>query len=321
MKKRFIAKTRKKTNFKLKIKVLGFVFLFFISISVTYNYFLKGNVIVDNKMMVDIIMNNSSGFRDSSDSFISKQVSKLFVPYKMISRNYKGLIKVDNKQKQKVKEVNIEKKTVTDGHEPYIYLYNSHQTEEYVPSDFLEYTVKPTVTVNNYIMKEIFNKNGYNVLIEERKIKDVLNSNNWKYNASYKASRVFLEDVKKTYPSLDVFIDVHRDSLNRDKTSITIGDKRFAKIIFLIGLENSNYQENLAFTEKINNIINNNYPGLSKGIYKKGGAGVNGVYNQDFSGKTILVEIGGVDNTIEEVMNSSIAVSQSISEVLKSIES
>lgn len=321
MKKRFIAKARKKTNFKLKLKILGFVFLFLLSISVTYNYFLKNNYIVDNKMMVEIIMNNSSSFKKTSDSFISKHVKSFFVPYKMISKNYKGLIKENINKKEKVENVSGDNGDNNKEYKPYIYLYNSHQTEEYIPSDFLEYTVKPTVTVNNYIMKEVFNKNGYDVLVEERSIKDVLNSNGWKYNASYKASRVFLEDVKKNYSSLGVFIDVHRDSLNRDKTSITIDGKKYAKIIFLIGLENDNYQENLSFTERINNIINNNYPGLSKGIYKKGGAGVNGVYNQDFSGKTILVEIGGVDNTIEEVMNSSIAVSQSISEVLGSIES
>ena len=315
MKKRFIAKTRKKTNFKFKIKVLGFVFFLFVSISVAYNYFLKNNYIVDNEVMVDIIMNNSSSYKKGT-SFFKNTFSKLFVPYKLISRNYRGLVNISNKD-----EVEVVVKEEKEGYKPYIYLYNSHQTEEYIPSNFLSYTVKPTVTINNYIMEEVFNKNGYDVLIEERSIKEILNNNGWNYASSYKASRVYLEDVKKSYPSLEVFIDVHRDSLKKDRTSVTIGDKDYAKIIFLIGLENSNYQENLNFTEKINNIIESSYPGLSKGIYKKGGAGVNGVYNQDFSNKTILVEIGGVDNTIEEVMNSAIVVSNAISEVIGQVES
>ena len=92
------------------------------------------------------------------------------------------------------------------------------------------------------------------------------------------------------------------------------------KTIFLIGLENDNYEENLAFTEKINNLMNKKYPGLSKGIYKKGGVGVNGVYNQDFSNRTILIEIGGYENTPSEVLNSTLAFAECFLEVIKTDE-
>ena len=98
------------------------------------------------------------------------------------------------------------------------------------------------------------------------------------------------------YPSLKYFIDIHRDSLKKDKTYIRIGDKDYAKVLFIVGLENENYNENLEFTNKINDKLNEYYPGLSKGIYKKEGPGVNGVYNQDNSRHTILIEIGGVEN-------------------------
>ena len=56
--------------------------------------------------------------------------------------------------------------------------------------------------------------------------------------------------------------------------------------------------------EKINNEINKKYPTLSRGIYKKQGPGVNGVYNQDFSSNCILIEFGGQYNTIDEVYNT-----------------
>ena len=86
--------------------------------------------------------------------------------------------------------------------------------------------------------------------------------------------------------------------------------------MFLIGLENPNYQENLIFTEKLNNKINQKYPNLTKGIYKKGGPGVNGVYNQDFSKYLILVEMGGYQNTPIEVLNSSLALAECFMEVI-----
>ena len=82
-------------------------------------------------------------------------------------------------------------------------------------------------------------------------------------------------------------------------------------------MENPNYKENLAFTEKINNLLDEKYKGLSKGIYKKSGQGVNGIYNQDFSKYTILIEIGGYENTTKEVLNTTIAFSECFMEVIK----
>ena len=85
-------------------------------------------------------------------------------------------------------------------------------------------------------------------------------------------------------------------------------------------MENPNYQENLDFITKLNNKMNEKYPNLSKGIYKKSGSGVNGVYNQDNSKYTILVEIVGVDNTTDEVLNSTLAFTECFLEVTNTSE-
>ena len=60
---------------------------------------------------------------------------------------------------------------------------------------------------------------------------------------------------------------------------------------------------------KINSLSEKYYPGLSRGIYKKSGAGVNGIYNQDVDGNVILIEVGAVHNNIEEVFNTIEALS------------
>lgn len=208
----------------------------------------------------------------------------------------------------------------SDTSKPLVYIYNSHQTEEYSPSTFLEYNVNPTVMMNNYILQDSLRKSNIKSIVEEENIKEILNKNNWNYNYSYKASRILLDKAKEKYSSLKYFVDIHRDSLSHDKTTITINNENYARLIFLIGLENPNYQANLQFTEKINNLINEKYPGLSKGIYKKGGPGVNGVYNQDFSEYTILIEIGGYENTTNEVMNSVLAFSKCFLEVINNVE-
>ena len=125
-----------------------------------------------------------------------------------------------------------------------------------------------------------------------------------------------MEESKKKYPSLAYFIDIHRDSLEKDRTTVQIGDKYYAQVLFIIGLENENYRENLDFTEKIVKKMDEKFPSLCKGIYKKAGIGVNGIYNQDFSPRTILIEIGGFENTTTEVMNTTVAFSQCFLEVL-----
>ena len=126
-----------------------------------------------------------------------------------------------------------------------------------------------------------------------------------------------METAKKNNPTLKYYIDLHRDSLTHDKTTLIIDNKSYAKILFLIGLENANYQENLDFTTRISNLLNEKVPGLSKGIYKKEGPFVNGVYNQDFSSRVILIELGGNENTIEEVYRSLIILGEALDEVMK----
>lgn len=272
------------------------------------------NINYDNQKLVKNLLDKTTNIKNNSLKKVTNKILKDIYnsPTKYLLQTKSNLIKKEKIMMPVINEITEYK--------PTIYIYNSHQTEEYTPSDFIEYSIKPQVTMANYIMEEQFNKNNYQTYTESASIKEILNNNNWKYSYSYKASRILLEQRKNEYPSLTYFIDVHRDSLKKDKTTIVLNDKTYAKLLFIVGLENENYQQNLFFTEQINNCLNINYPNLSKGIYKKSGAGVNGIYNQDFSPYTILIEVGGYENTTNEVLNSSIAFSNCFMEVIKTHE-
>ena len=205
---------------------------------------------------------------------------------------------------------------ITDNN-PIIYIYNTHDKEEYARN--ANFSFVPTVSVVNNILKEKFNSNNINVLVEQRSIRDLLTLYNWSYSYSYKASRLYIDEVRKNYPSIKYFIDVHRDSLVKTRTTVTINNKDYATILFIVGLDNPTYQANLNFTEMINNKINEKYPGLSKGILKKSGQGVNGVYNQDASPYSILIEVGGYQNNLYEVLNTSLAFYECFMEVINEI--
>lgn len=298
---------------KKKVKKILFLLLFILGSVITYQYLDKSSIEIDNKELVEVLLSNTK-----ETTTLKKIISSIFPTKKemvktLIKANYKGLI-VEEQPKEEVKRV------TTEVSNPLIYIYNTHQTEEYTPSSFVEYSVMSTVQMNNYILEEKFEERKYQTIVEEKNIKEVLNKNGWNYARSYQASRVFLEEARINYPTLKYFIDVHRDSLPKERTTVTINNKNYASILFIVGLENPNYTENLAFTEKINNKLNEKYPNLSKGIYKKQGKGVNGVYNQDFSPYTILVEMGGPENKIDEVLNTSLAFAECFLEVIDEYE-
>lgn len=312
MKKKFNAKSKKNK----KSRKLFFFSMFFCGVFLSFYILDRSKIaIVSDKDFVQLLLEKSNPFYEKKTTSVVDKMFNFFLslynkPETLLSTSQ---VKLVNPTTNSSPVKKVEKQENKD---PIIYIYNSHQTEEYAPSSFLEYSVNPTVMMNDYILEEVFNSNLLHTLVEERRIKDVLNERGWKYNASYKASRVLMEDAKKKYPSLKYFIDVHRDSLVKDKTTVQINEKSYAKMIFLIGLENANYKENLDFTMRINDKLNQKYPGLSKGIYKKGGAGVNGVYNQDFSPYTILAEFGGPENTTTEVLNSTLAFAECFMEVV-----
>ncbi len=171
-----------------------------------------------------------------------------------------------------------------------IYLYNTHNLEEY--SD------NKTVLDAAELLKNSLNKLGVNVIKEKKKTSELLYTG-LKY---YDISRIYLKNIMDKETNIKYFVDIHRDSVS--DTSVTINKKKYAKIMFVLGLNNEKYMENKEVINKMNNYLNENYPGLSRGIYEKRGDDVDGVYNQDLNRNVILIEIGGVKNNMEEVKNS-----------------
>ena len=236
-----------------------------------------------------------------------------FLSYKYQSKNkYKidiisMTINSINNNKKFILKNNSNKKlllNINESNNPIVYIYNTHSEEEYNYQKNNSYNIIPTVKEANYILENELKKLGINSIIEQNNTTKLVNERGLPYSSSYKVSRELLENKKMEYPSLIYFIDIHRDSVERSITTINIDGKSYARIMFLIGLENNNYQENKNVVISLNNYLEKTYKGLSRGIYEKKGKGVNGIYNQDFNKNVMLIEVGGVDNTIEEVFNS-----------------
>lgn len=198
-----------------------------------------------------------------------------------------------------------------------VYIYNTHQTEGYKSNVLESFNINNTVFLASHILGEYLSDLGLGVVVEENSIVDILNTNGWKYGSSYKASRILMESAYKENPNLNFFIDLHRDAGSYERTTTEKDGLKYAKILFVVGLEHDNYAKNLKLAENLNAKIKAINPNLTRGIMQKKGPGVNGKYNQDFNENTILLEVGGQYNYIEEVNNTLKVVAKVISDYLK----
>lgn len=271
--KRFKAKRRKKTN-----KLAFLIFLFLISI-----IFLK-IMTKDRELSKEEIAFVNSGLNNYPDIDL-----ELLNPKTILHRSLNYLIEVSDDIKMEVV------KETPDN--PTVYIYNTHQSESYDTNLLEAYNISYTVWSASLILKDYLKDYGINAVVEENSVSDYLKNNNLKYKDSYKASRFYLNDKLAKYPSIKYLIDLHRDSSNRKITTF----EDYAKIAFVVGLDNPNYEPNLNLATRLNNSLDSN---ITRGIIKKSGKKSNGVYNQDASPNSILIEVGGPENGIEEVSNT-----------------
>ena len=309
MKKRIKLKTKqKKASKKKKFVIYSSIAFLVASFILTLNT-LKFKISLGSDELIQYILYSSN--HNMEYEYDKKNISKKIVefltnitldnPSSILSSNYRNLTDEEESLNSEYIEDPYPDKKID---EPLVYIYNTHQLEEYSSKNYEEYNVTPNVLMASYIFREKLNRLSIPTIVEETDVNEILKINSWKYYKSYDVTRMLLEQAKEDYSSLEYFIDLHRDSVSHDKTYVKIDGKAYAKVLFIVGLENKNYKENLEFTEGFNDLIHEKYPGLSRGIYKKQGEGVNGVYNQDLDKHVILIELGGVDNTIEEVTNT-----------------
>lgn len=151
-----------------------------------------------------------------------------------------------------------------------------------------------------------FQLNGISTDVLDVDNMQVLQTQGKQYYQAYDTIRTFVQK-RLNEQQYDVAIDFHRDSAKRETTTITSNGTSYARVAIVVGIEHQNYRWNLANAQKISASLNGIVPNISRGVIPKGGDGVDGKYNQDLSKSLILVELGGIENTQEE-LNRTIAV-------------
>lgn len=215
----------------------------------------------------------------------------------------------------------------TTGDRKMVYIYFSHTRESFLP--YLKGVTDPNDAQHSQInvtkigdhLKSQLEKLGIGTVLDKTDIMTNLNNKGLKYGRSYDESRKVVQAAVTNNKDLTYLIDIHRDSKRKQYTTKEINGKSYAKLAFVIGAENPNYEKNFKLAKEIHDKLEEKYPGLSRGIIEKAGAATNGKFNQDLSGNAMLIEFGGVDNTFEELNRSADAFADVFSEVFWDAES
>ena len=117
-----------------------------------------------------------------------------------------------------------------------------------------------------------------------------------------------LETMKSHMHDADIFIDLHRDAYAENGSgnprSVTIDGKETARLMFLVGngvgfTEKPYYAENFELATILTARINARAAGLCRPVMVKDGR-----YNQHVSPRSLLIEVGHNENTLEEALGA-----------------
>lgn len=193
----------------------------------------------------------------------------------------------------------------TGAEPPQILIYHTHSQEAF--ADSLPGDKSTTIVGAGDLLTQILTEEyGYNVLHYTGEYDVPVR------DYAYSKSLPSIEQLLQENPSIEVVIDLHRDGVKEDVRLVKdVDGKPTAQFMFFNGLSytdtrgeitylpNPNLGDNLAFSFQMQVAANQYYPGITRKIYLNGYR-----YNMHLKAKTLLVELGGQTNTVEEIQNA-----------------
>ena len=128
------------------------------------------------------------------------------------------------------------------------------------------------------------------------------------YTGSYANSRTVVQQYLAQYPSIKVVLDVHRDAIETENGSrmapvCTVDGRQAAQVMIICGCDNGttvqlpDWRQNLRVAAAWERAMEGMYPGFTRPVlfsYR--------FYNQDLTTGSLLIEIGGHGNNLNEAL-------------------
>lgn len=210
---------------------------------------------------------------------------------------------------------------LTTGDQKKVFIYHSHNRESWIPElahkGVTEGSAAFDAEINITLLGERFSEqlmnNGIGAFYADTDYPTEVEGYQWAM--SYRYSLDTVQEAFAQHPELEYFLDLHRDSQKRDITTVEIDGEDYAQVFFIIGHNNPNWKENEAFALQIHQMLEASHPGISRGIWSKTSNSGHAEYNQSVSPNSILIEIGGVENTLEESYRTIDVLAATITEI------
>lgn len=192
--------------------------------------------------------------------------------------------------------------------QPQVLIYHTHTSESYLPYDtgyfFESFFPRSTEKSENVcaVGEEIaaqLNSAGI-VTIHDTTLHDYPS-----YSGAYNRSLETINEYLEKYPTIKVVLDIHRDGIGTDtekyKPVFTADGRQGAQAMILAGYNYdgsesfSEWEYNLRFALRLQKTAAEMYPGMMRPLNFS-----DFVYNMDVNTGSLLIEVGGEANTIEE---------------------
>jgi len=195
---------------------------------------------------------------------------------------------------------------------PKVLIHHTHATEYFADSDPNDPSTL-IVGVGDYLEELLENQYGIEVIHD---------TTVYPYNEAYSRALKNVEQILAENPTIEVFIDLHRNSAGSRKYTEQVDGKEMANLMFFNGvsqnvngpidyLTNDNLSQNLAFSFQLKMAGDSFYPGLCKRNYLKSYR-----YNLHVLPRSVIVEVGDNNNTLEEAKNAMEALARILNFIL-----
>lgn len=255
-------------------------------------------------------------------------VERTFVD--MNSQVQYGNVKVQNRT---LKKINIKKilaeganLKIADKSKPTVLIYHTHTHESYVMLEKGRYMKGETTQSSDSAQNVVRVGDAITAQLEKAGFKVIHDTSvhDDEYTEAYANSGKTIDKILKKYPSVDVTIDVHRDSIGVDgdskaRTSAvnTVNGKKAAQVMIVTGCEEGyvknfpNWYDNLHFALGLQKQIESEYSGLTRPVFFSERR-----YDMYKTKNSVLIEFGSDGNTLEQAVYSGKMVGEALANYL-----
>lgn len=227
---------------------------------------------------------------------------------------------VNNATKYDVDMEELEKKPLPFEREkgkPAVLIVHTHTTEAFCEIDGCRSTDEENNMINvGKRVCELFNAAGIET-IHDCTVHDYPS-----YVGAYGRSLTTVTNMLEKYPSIRVVLDLHRDSLELDDGTVLkllcdVDGKNAAQVMTVVGTDSMGlyhpyWRDNMIFAAKIQKRAQEMYPGLMRPLNLRTER-----FNQHTTRASLILEIGGNGNTMDEAVRAAEAVTKVMIDVMK----